>query len=266
MELSIGLEKMGNREREDRRSEQGTLLLQLVEQFLPYEFQNGTRDPWYLIGPAMIARQAGTLESVLALRHMNRTADAEVLVRCMYEHATFFAWLAADPPDRLLRFRKSDSTARLKTDAAAISIGLEMLESQNRAALEDLVENAPKSAPDLRAAAKEADQYWTARVPWMSDRGPGTTFLGMYEVIYRGFSAVAHPTLVGLGCVVRHPRESIAVVEMESRRADRHGPLGLAVMLFGLSLYLASEAIGWPNREDVLSVFEGEPEPGSFPS
>jgi hypothetical protein len=65
----------------------GAALAALVEERLPLMVQTGRPvEPVRLIGPAMLARGAGTLRAIVELAPLNRDADAGVLLRVLLEH------------------------------------------------------------------------------------------------------------------------------------------------------------------------------------
>lgn len=94
---------MNQQEREAVADERSRALIELVRSRLPLTAHvAGTADAWQLVGPALIARQVGTMEAIFALRPLDREADP-------------FAWLAADPGrERHRRFLKSDLRRRIQ--------------------------------------------------------------------------------------------------------------------------------------------------------
>ncbi|MDP9144927.1 MAG: DUF5677 domain-containing protein [Actinomycetota bacterium] len=102
-----------------------------------------------MVGPALIARQVGSLEAIFALRSLNREADAASLTRSLYEHAATFAWFAIDPnPERHQRFIKSDLQRRLEIDDDCRKLTLngepiEMMTKAQRADVEKQLAELP---------------------------------------------------------------------------------------------------------------------------
>ncbi|HST55230.1 MAG TPA: DUF5677 domain-containing protein [Solirubrobacteraceae bacterium] len=94
----------------------GSALSALVEERLPLMVQTGQPpEPMRLIGPAMLARGAGTVQAIGKPAPLNREADAGVLLRVLLEHMITFAWLAADEDNkRFALWLKGDSRQRLK--------------------------------------------------------------------------------------------------------------------------------------------------------
>jgi hypothetical protein len=75
-------------------------LAALVQARLPERFYRG-EGLWRPAGTALVARIAGTAESIALLVGAGQQADAEVLVRALYEHVLMFCWIAIKPEDRV---------------------------------------------------------------------------------------------------------------------------------------------------------------------
>src|SRR3981081_3724189 len=82
----------------------------LVRERLPTDAEeDGRSAKWPLVGLALIARAAGTVESLEELQPEGRVSDSATLVRTLYEHVVHLAWLAADSsPARLEEWQKDD--------------------------------------------------------------------------------------------------------------------------------------------------------------
>jgi hypothetical protein len=155
------------RVRDQLAEERSRKLIGLVHPHLPSEVRvAGPADAWQLVGPGRIARQVGSLEALLALRALDRQADAFVLLRTLYEHAVTFAWIAADPgEDRHQRFLKSDALARLAADDDARAVGVSLLAAEKRGEYERQRDGLPKEMPELRQCAEAADAHWAGLLP-----------------------------------------------------------------------------------------------------
>ena len=75
---------------------------------------------------------------------------------------------------------------------------------------------------------------------------------------YRSYSGTAHPSYVGINHVVQDvaPGRLRVVIEGEP---DGRGPFGMATVIFALGLYVAAEALGWPDAEHVTAAFDQVP-------
>jgi len=232
-------------------------LLEILQRELPVEGPDlPPQAGWPLVGPALIARQGGTLESILKLQPLGRSTDPLILVRSLYDHAATFAWLAAAPgPDRLERFLKSDAQARLDADNDCRKIGVPILTDQMRQRFEAQVAEYPKQMPALLQRAEGADGHWAAKLPGL--RGAETThsYRGFYAIAYRRQSAVEHASLMGLNNVVTDLPAGRKRVDLEGPSKDISNPLGNATILLAFSLYIAADQLDWATRDAVGSVF-----------
>lgn len=249
------------RDRDARIQERGRELTALIAHRLPIEVEvTGDADAWPAIGVGLLSRMAGTLESILDLQVREREADAATLGRSLYEHAVHFAWLAAEPSAaRMQEWRKYDLKQRLKADADMRRYGQQSFTRERRAELETEVTSMVGKKLTLEQLAMAADGYWTSRIP-EDALVPGTlqSFAGLYASLYRYYSATAHPTMLGLNRVTDDldPRRRRIRLEGEY---EGTGPYGLATVVFGLALFVAADAIGWPSSSEVHAVFEGNP-------
>lgn len=219
----------------------------------------GDHDSWPLVSAALLSRMTTTMRSTMALQRRGQAVDAGTLVRSLYEHAVHFAWLAADPsPARIEAWRKHDLKRRLVGDDDAGKLGVEILDDQARAAMQAQVEGMQGGKLVLEHLAKEADTYWATRLPGMGDSTAPNSLRGLYALAYRYYSGTAHPSYRGINPVVEDVTSvgRRAVIE----RAHVHrGPYGMSTVLYGLALFIAAEAIGWPNHNEVVGVFDRFP-------
>jgi hypothetical protein len=247
---------MGQEEHDRDAVARGRALTALVRPYLPLDvLVRGPADAWPLVGPALIARATGSLEAILALVPLRREADADTLLRSLYEHVTTFAWLAAEPgEERMRRWLKSDCEARLRTDDDCRKVGVKTLDDDRRKELEDTVAALPQGMPVVLDRAQAADAHWASRIAGLRDSTTPTSFRGLYAAAYRHFSAIAHPTSLGLNPVTVDLDGSQTRVQLEERPPDMGGPFGLATIVYALGLYVASETIAWPTKFEIDRV------------
>jgi hypothetical protein len=250
---------MGQEEHDRDAVARGRALAALVRPYLPVDvLVDGPADAWPLVGPALIARATGSLEAILALVPLGREADADTLLRSLYEHVTTFAWLAGEPgEERMRRWLKSDCEARLRADEDCRKVGVKILDDDRRTEFEETAAALPKGMPALLDRAEAADAHWVSRVTGLRDSTTPTSFRGLYAAAYRRFSAIAHPTNLGLNPVTVDLDGSHKRVQLEERPPDMHGPFGLATIVFALGLYVAAETIGWPGKFEIDRVLTG---------
>jgi hypothetical protein len=250
---------MGQEEHDRDAVARGRALAALVRPYLPVDvLVHGPADAWPLVGPALIARATGSLEAILALVPLGREADADTLLRSLYEHVTTFAWLAGEPgEERMRRWLKSDCEARLRADEDCRKVGIKILDDDRRTEFEETAAALPKGMPALLDRAEAADAHWVSRVTGLRDSTTPTSFRGLYAAAYRRFSAIAHPTNLGLNPVTVDLDGSHKRVQLEERPPDMHGPFGLATIVLALGLYVAAETIGWPGKFEIDRVLTG---------
>src|ERR1700716_2877504 len=111
----------------------------LVREHLPTDAEDDGRSAkWPLVGLALIARAAGTVESLEELQPEGRVSDSATLVRTLYEHVVHLAWLAADSsPARLEEWQKDDLRQTLVADGETQARGFAILEPDQRTELQD---------------------------------------------------------------------------------------------------------------------------------
>lgn len=252
-------------------------LAALVEARLPADFDvHGDEDAWSWLATGLLARQAGTMLSLVGLEPLGRVTDLAVLVRDLFEHVVHLAWLGADPGrERVEAWRKHDLSERLKADRDASDHGVLILTAQERAVIErerDVLAGGPLKLIDLAVAA---DQRWLGVLPGFDvryDRDHGDaeesdhdepdaqSFRKLYAIVYRHTSAFAHPSWRGLHRVTLDTGPTARRVAMEQADpAYPFDPIGLGTLIFATGLFVAGEALGWPAREQVIAIFNRFP-------
>ena len=170
--------------RRDRRSRRRAHALAcLVEERLPLECDvTGDHDSWPLIGAALLSRATSTLRHVFDARRGGQVVDAATLSRSLYEHMLHFAWLAADPSAaRLQEWRKADLAQRLKADNDARTVGVQLLDDEDRAHLQAQVDVMTGNDLVLPNLAIAADKHWAGKLPAMGSHQQVKSFKGLYR-------------------------------------------------------------------------------------
>jgi hypothetical protein len=212
-----------------------------------------------LIGPALLARGAGTVQAIAALAPLDREADAGVLLRVLLEHMITFAWLSADPDGRrFMLWFKEDSKRRLAMHndlpESLREIGGGYLPADMHTFFSGVSTMVEGAAPDLRTRAEQADTDWASRLPGvMHPDNDWGSFLGLYQVVFRYTSAFTHAGQLGLNVVTRRTPTG-DVVEMEMRQGV-HSAVRMAPLTLGLGLYVSSVAQGWPTKDALDAIF-----------
>lgn len=211
-------------------------------------------ESWSLSGPALIARLTGTVEAIVQLRELGRIADEMILARSLFDYATTFAWLAADTgPDRQRRFARSDACARLKMDDDCRKLGEPVLTPEMRAWEEANRDGLEKNMPDLAQRSEQVDRDWGGKHPLM-DEELFPTYRRLYAMMYRHHSGYEHPSALGLNVVAEDQADGTTRIELEQAADDMGDQLmGLVTLLYARSLFIASQTLGWPAEDDVVS-------------
>lgn len=246
--------------REYRNHRRARSLMRLVQQQLPGEYDvTGDHDAWPLVGAALLSRATMTMRSILDLQLRGRATDAGTLGRSLYEHAVHLAWLGADPSaERLEQWRKHDLRSRLTADNDARQRDIQLLDAAERAALEAQVGAMKGDKIVLEQLAESADAHWHGRLPAMGSASQQQSFRGFYAILYRQYSGTAHPSYRGINPVVEDITATRKRVVLEKRFEGR-GPYGMATVLYGLALLVASESLSWPAGGQVTAAFERYP-------
>jgi hypothetical protein len=248
-----------DREARDRQAEERARgLVDLVRPHLPVEGRTtGPADAWPLVGPGLIARQVGAIESIFGIRSQGRDSDPMVLMRSLYDHAVTFAWLAADPGEaRQQCFVRSDAAQRLKADNDCRDIGVPMLDDETRAKYQRQVDTLPGEMPPLTERARQADDHWTDRIEVLQGADTTHSFRGFYAFAYRRYSSYEHASVWGLNPVTDELPDGRLRVHLEEHDPEEHGIYGMAGILFTFTLFIAAQTLGWPETNAVLEVFE----------
>lgn len=168
-------------------------LIELVREHLPLDGPDVPPEAVFpIVGPALIARQTGTLDAILRLgRH---GSDSLVLVRSLYDHAVTFAWLAAEPgAERSQQFMRDDAVSRLRADNDCRDLGEPILTDARRAFYEARKARYPEDMPKLIRRAELADDHWgQGQLPGFGSSDSTHSYRGMYAVAYRRQSAYEH--------------------------------------------------------------------------
>jgi hypothetical protein len=254
------------RSRDEAIRRRGAALLELVEGRFPMEFDVvGDADAWPLIGTSLVSRMTTTLRTVLAIQRLERWTDAGTLVRSLYEHSVHLAWLAADPSSaRIEQWRRNDLRARLTADTECRERGAPLFSAAARRRLENQVADMRGERLKLVDVAAAADSYWCGRLPGLGGETEIQSFRGLYAVVYRMYSGVAHPTYRGINPVVQDVTAIRRRVVLEEPYID-NGPYGLAVVIYGLSLFVAATSLEWPDGATIDGVFERFVVPAAMP-
>jgi hypothetical protein len=234
----------------------------LVREHLPTDAEDDGRSAkWPLVGLALIARAAGTVESLEELQPEGRVFDSATLVRTLYEHVVHLAWLAADSsPARLEEWQKDDLRQTLVADGETQARGFAILEPDQRTELQERFDEMKGNPLNLADLAVAADKHWGGKLTGIVHQSEALSFRGLYAIIYRYTSTRAHPSYRGINPVVTRLSPSRSRVHMEQDvPTSAFNALGTGSVLLGLGLFVCDASLGWHVRDRVLEIFRQYP-------
>ena len=235
-----------------------TELVGLTDAHLEAPLAGSIADPeWSWLGPALIARMNESAIAITRLLAVGMETEAGSLARSFYEHAVDFAWIAADPDERVTQWLRVDAEKQLKSHRKFLDLGEpDYLPEPIRARYERLAADTALGSGfprDAAGRAERADEEW------------GLTgmqsFKSLYTVVFRQFSAVLHPSLLGLSQHA-YPVSDAAFtgpalrvghtnIDDEATAITMQMPILLAT-----AWYVARLALGWPDIRESRRVVE----------
>ena len=190
---------------------------------------------------ACLARCNYTLATVLRMEQ--RDIDCMPLVRCLYEHSVTFAWVAIDPDTHHRRMLAWELAQRRKMteDLAKFGAVAPPMDAVKRSMID--ADRTP--APELADRALHADRHWQR-----SNTGWAFGFRRVYANLYRPYSALVHPTAMGLEPFVSYgPGGQLVGDPPPQHWGETASAAGAS---FADALIVASLRLGWPPLRDVV--------------
>jgi hypothetical protein len=206
------------------------------------------------VGTALMARILRSLDAAAALTEAGRLTDATTVLRSLYEHVVHFAWLAAEPSAaRIEEWRRLDLLQRLKADDDCASVGHPLFEPEARQAMETQLAEMTGRDLDLAAIATAADKAWAGKVRGLDAHTEAGSFRGLYAIVYRGYSATAHPGYRSIHPVVDELPTGGQHVHLDDSETHRSN-LGMGCVLVAFALAIARESLGWDVSDEALDA------------
>ena len=213
-------------------------LAQLVEDELPASFEAGEGQARY-VGTLLLVRMAQIARAVGTLAVVGHGSEAFVLLRSLYEHMVVLAWVCVSPEERAGLWIGAAHKRGLTLFRESQRYGLGALSDEQVASLEE----SAATLPPVQAMAHGVDAFWPDHIPefrsWMPglDEDNVLTVAGLYTVIYRSASALAHGEGGGIQGITAEDEGGRPMIVLGTDPvADL---VGLAVPLFvmGLQIY-----------------------------
>ena len=221
------------------------------------------REAWQgLIGPAMLLKAAGTLESMMLLMPVAGTVDAMTILRTLFENAVILSWLAIDPDARLGKWYATSYHWELQEHEDWAKADGALRTADEARDLRTKAGSKNDRLPGVPTMAAEADEYWGTRVAgWSptSDAGdPGlfSSLRGLYRYVYQRGSAAAHSRARGLDPFVTFGDDTVAL-HPETPTTDHHA-YGLGLYTLAFAIAASERSWGWPSWREAMRILERE--------
>lgn len=219
----------------EQMREATTALVGIVRRQLPMRFYAG-ETWWSIFGSASLARMCDTAECLLDLMEARRDADAQDLLRSLYEQVVAFAWIAVNPDERHQRWIDDAGARMFELHKETAAFGETVL-------TDDEVEVAEqaKRLPPMLERATEVDEHWAAWLRMPSE----LSFRHLYVAVQR----------VGSGTTLESyilPKERRIVVDRAREHTLRW--YALAAPLLAMALIVASQRFVWLNDDEIRAI------------
>lgn len=236
----------------EQRQELAHALLAALGRTMPRQGQSaGSLDDWNVYVPATVARCAYFLESIMVLS--DRQIDGMILLRSVYEHVVTFAWIAIDPSEHMPAFVANEFEQKLLVNRELSTLDKKPFIADDRKKFfENYLRGATsKRPPDLRSRADAADRYWS-RFLGLTEVGTRYSFLGLYSLCFRHFSAYCHPSTQGLEPFVSVTSNTFTI----HRPRSLESCLGIATLLFSDLLLMTASILPWPDAKEINDIYK----------
>jgi hypothetical protein len=245
----------------------GRHLIDLVHQSLPgpQRTDHSPETVWQVtLGPAFLAKAAGTLESMLILLPRRHEVDALTLLRSLFEAVVSFSWVALEPSTNVYRWYSECHYWRLQEHREWLAAGSPpLLTEEEVTESEAFLKEHPRGRKTIAQRAKEADTRWAALVPgWGADSQIGadtgwlSTLVGLHRWIYARGSDAAHSRNRGLDPFVTYSHERVLVHNED--RATSLLVYEAGTYLLCMMLGVADQSLGWTTYRPALAVLGRE--------
>jgi hypothetical protein len=220
-------------------------------------------ESWELTRAALMARMASTLRHLGYLAPSYSRLDGLALARTLVDHVITFAWISADPKERLPVFLcdsfknqlAKDRRYRERSDPPLIKDAL-------RERLSAYTREVNREMPKLPRRSREADEHWReqARPLLPESLRDVIDFQRWYRDVYDHYAASDHPTTLGLEVFVHLAGNPVvATVDGEPVRDDLVEdlrPYWIAAFAFAAALLVSHLASGRPRLHGMKQTLQ----------
>jgi hypothetical protein len=240
------------------------LLLEQADACLPVQVRptapTSFFESWEITRAAFMARMSSTVRHLGYLAPSYSRLDGVALARTLVDHAITFAWISADPKERLPAFIRASFSSQLDKDKAARKRGVQLLDAQPRKLLQAYVRTVKQDLPGLPRRSDEADASWREKVATtLPESLQIADFCGLYDEVYDHYSAFDHPSTLGLQVFV-HLSGSPALAAVDGQperdRIEDLRPYWIAMFAFAEALVVSNLASGRPRIGPLQQTLE----------
>jgi hypothetical protein len=215
-----------------------------------------------VLGPALLVKASGTLESMMLLLPSHRGVDAITLLRALFENTVVLSWMAADPAVRVQSWYRTSAFRELREREDWMKAGAALRSSAEAKEFKEMAGSPSERLPTVPRMAQEADECWGgvvsgwSRASGATDPGLFSSLRGLYRYVYQRGSAATHSAARGLDPFLSGNDDEV-IVGIEDSRGDYHVyALGLYSLAFAI---MASErSLGWPSWRQAARILERE--------
>jgi acyl carrier protein phosphodiesterase len=241
------------------------LLLDLARECLPVSVtprgQTTFFEDWEVTRAAFMARMSGTLRHLGYLAPSYSRLDGFALARTLVDHVITFAWISADPKERLPAFLCDSFENLLRKDERSRRRGNgPLVEDGQRKRLSTFIDEVNEEMPGLQKRSSKGDSYWVEQA--RSSLPKSLHIVGLqrlYRDVYDHYSAYDHPTTTGLQVFVHLAGSPIvATVDGEPERhlVEDLRPYWIAMFAFAAALVVSNLASGRPRLQGLSRALQ----------
>jgi hypothetical protein len=217
-------------------------------------------ESWEVTRAAFMARMSGTLRHLGYLAPSESRVDGLALARTLVDHAITFAWISANPKERLSAFLRTSFKSTLAKDNRAREGGDQLLDDATRARLSSYTREVNVELPRLPRLSREADESWVDQVETsLPESMHIIDFTGLYNNIYDQYAEYDHPSTLGLQVFVHLDGSPVrAIVDgrpVRDREEDLR-PYRIAQFAFAEALVVSCVASGRPRQAPLSDKLE----------
>lgn len=215
---------------------------------------------WEVTRAAFMARMASTLRHLGYLAPSYSRLDGVALARTLVDHVITFAWISADPGERLPALLRTSFKSLLAKDKRSRERGVPLVEDAGRERLSAYTRDVNRELPKLPRLSREADAAWRERVESsLPESLRIVDFQQLYADIYDQYAEFDHPSTLGLQVFVHLGGDPVrATVDGQPERnlVEDLRPYRIAMFAFAEALVVSNLAMGYPRLQPLEQTLQ----------